>query len=317
MTPRTSLLHVVAVSVLCWGVALGTAGGEEAPAPTNDEMHGDVHGGTYSEEGPDACLGCHQSPGMSAIFGSVHMATSDARAPGGQHQCESCHGPMGDSLPMHGDAVISFGAEAATPVEEQNEVCLGCHQETAADWSSSAHAADDLGCVSCHTIHSDHDPVLTLTEQPEQCYTCHLKERGQMQRPYVHPVRFGKMNCSTCHDAHGSPTEFALKHDTLNETCYSCHAEKRGPFAFEHAPAAEDCSLCHESHGSSHAGMLTKAAPVLCQQCHSQRDHPSIRFTSEGLEDDSRSSFILASGCMNCHSGVHGSNHPSGITLTR
>jgi len=27
--------------------------------------------------------------------------------------------------------------------------------------------------------------------------------------------------------------------------------------------------------------------------------------------------FLLAGGCINCHSQVHGSNHPSGVKLMR
>ena len=306
MTLRVALSGLLAAVLLCGGTAVVTADDEAESAMPE-----------YSEAGADDCLGCHQEPGMAEFFRSPHAAVSDPRAPGGQHQCESCHGPLGAHLPMHGDAVISFGAGAHTSVDEQNGVCLECHQDVDTHWASSVHASEDLACVSCHTIHTQHDPVLSISEEPERCYACHKKERGQMHRPYAHPVRFGKMNCSTCHAAHGSPADAALKQVTLNETCWECHAEKRGPFAFEHAPASEDCSLCHEPHGSSHPGMLVKTPHLLCQQCHSERDHPSIRFTPAGLEEDSRSGFLLGRSCMNCHSNVHGSNHPSGSTLTR
>ena len=29
------------------------------------------------------------------------------------------------------------------------------------------------------------------------------------------------------------------------------------------------------------------------------------------------SRFVTAKGCLNCHSQVHGTNHPSGVSLTR
>ncbi len=251
------------------------------------------------------------------IFQSAHGSAGDLRGPFGQHQCESCHGALGENLPLHGDAVISFGSDAKTSVEDQNGMCLDCHQQTAGHWNNSTHAAEDLGCVDCHKVHVENDSMFSVTGQPDGCYGCHLKERGQMARPYAHPVRYGKMNCSTCHDAHGSSAEFALNRVNINETCYGCHAEKRGPFTFEHAPAAEDCSLCHQAHGSIHASMLTKTAHLLCQQCHSQGGHPAVRYTSDGLSSDSPSSFVLAGRCMNCHSQVHGSNHPSGITQTK
>lgn len=296
---------VLTLTLFCAGNVVAATEAEESELPI------------YSSDGADSCLECHGSPLVTEIFRSVHSAASDARSPFGQHQCESCHGPQGQHLPAHGEAITTFGQDAATPVDVQNEMCLGCHQETAGRWHSSAHGAEDLGCADCHVLHAERDSVLTMTEQPDRCYSCHLKERGQMSRPYVHPVRQGKMNCSACHDAHGSSADFGLKRPNLNETCYQCHAEKRGPFVFEHPPAAEDCSLCHDVHGSNHPAMLTRTAPLLCQQCHSQGGHPSISYTAAGLPDDMPSPFLLAGSCMNCHSDVHGSNHPSGITLMR
>jgi DmsE family decaheme c-type cytochrome len=300
-------LHPVAfiLAFFCAGIAGAAADGDESELPV------------YSADGADTCITCHSSPEVAGIFRSVHSAASDARGPFGQFQCESCHGPQGRYLPTHGEAITSFGPDAATPVEVQNDVCLDCHKKTADRWKTSAHGAEDLGCADCHVLHTERDTVLTVKGQPDRCYTCHLKERGQMFKPYVHPVRYGKMNCSACHDAHGSSVGFALKRPNLNETCYTCHAEKRGPFVFEHPPAAEDCSLCHEPHGSNHPAMLTRTAPLLCQQCHSQSGHPSVSYTSAGLPDDSPSPFVLVGSCMNCHSEVHGSNHPSGITLMR
>jgi len=295
---------VLALALCCVGfVEAATEGVSESPV--------------FSPEGADTCLACHDTPAVTGIFRSAHSAAADARSPFGQHQCESCHGPQGQHLPWHGDAIISFGPDARTPVGIQNDMCLACHGATKGDWLSSSHAAGDLGCADCHVLHAGHDSMLSVTEQPDRCYACHLQQRGQMFKPYVHPVRQGKMNCSACHDPHGSAAEFELTRNTLNETCYECHAEKRGPFVFEHPPAAEDCSLCHAVHGSGHPAMLTKRPPLLCQQCHSQSGHPSVSYTSAGLPGGSPSPFILAGGCLNCHGSVHGSNHPSGISLMR
>jgi len=106
---------------------------------------------------------------------------------------------------------------------------------------------------------------------------------------------------------------------TLNQTCFSCHADKRGPLLWEHAPVAEDCSLCHTAHGSVRSALLTKSPPLLCQQCHSAADHPSAARTSSSLPGGSAggSIFLVAGSCTNCHSQVHGSNHPAGAKLMR
>ena len=128
------------------------------------------------------------------------------------------------------------------------------------------------------------------------------------------------MGCSDCHSPHGSNTVAMLNKPTLNQTCFSCHADKRGPMLWEHAPVAEDCALCHTAHGSVRSALLTKSPPLLCQQCHAPADHPSVARTSQSLPGGTApggSVFLVAGGCTNCHSRVHGSNHPAGAKLMR
>ena len=106
---------------------------------------------------------------------------------------------------------------------------------------------------------------------------------------------------------------------TLNQTCYTCHADKRGPLLWEHAPVSEDCSLCHTSHGAVRTALLNKSPPLLCQQCHSAAGHPSAARTGAALPGGGAGGqiFLLAGSCTNCHSQVHGSNHPAGAKLMR
>jgi len=159
---------------------------------------------------------------------------------------------------------------------------------------------------------------LTASGQTETCLSCHIRQRGDFYKASVHPVRYGTMRCSDCHSPHGSGAAGKLlARPTLNQTCYACHAEKRGPLLWEHAPVSEDCSLCHTPHGSVHPALLKKPAPLLCQQCHSPAGHPSFAYTPNGLPGGTPSGFLLAGSCTNCHSQVHGSNHPSGAKLMR
>ena len=125
------------------------------------------------------------------------------------------------------------------------------------------------------------------------------------------------MACSDCHNVHDGNNDFLLVEDNVNDTCYSCHAEKRGPFLWEHAPVTEDCTLCHRPHGSNHPALLTKRAPLLCQQCHSASGHPAVAYTSEELDSSRNARFLMSRGCQTCHAQVHGSNHPSGSTQIR
>lgn len=275
-------------------------------------------GPALSRSGADGCLRCHRDAALQAVFASVHGERDDSRTPMAQLECESCHGPQGEHPRGGKESIIDFGPDATSPVAEQNATCLGCHESLVGnDWHMGEHAAQDLSCASCHSSHVARDPVLASSTQADVCYDCHPRQRGQVQKPYAHPVRFGRMDCSSCHAPHGSATEASLRRLTLNETCYECHAEKRGPFLFEHQPATEDCSVCHAPHGSNHPAMLTRRAPLLCQQCHSQAFHPSVSWTSSGLPDDTPSAFLLSGGCLNCHAQMHGSNHPSGIRPMR
>lgn len=292
-------------------------------------------GVTYTDKGADACLKCHDDARIMAIFKTKHAQPADERTPFAKLQCETCHGPGAEHVehekeeeeeiggehvrePDEVARIRFFGAESTTPPEEQNRVCLGCHENKARiGWNGSKHGNAELSCANCHQIHAEHDKVRTKAEQPEVCFNCHKKERADTYKVSVHPIRQGQMACSECHDPHGSSTEALLKRPTLNETCYTCHAEKRGPFLWEHAPVAEDCTNCHTPHGSIHPALLTKRPPLLCQQCHSQAGHPSVAYTADGLPPTGASPFLLGKSCLNCHSQIHGSNHPSGVKLSR
>ncbi|RLU00690.1 DmsE family decaheme c-type cytochrome [Ketobacter sp.] len=265
-----------------------------------------------------ACLQCHTvqvSPAVHGIFANHHGAGKA----GNSGFCSQCHGGSaahrGDPLKHPPD--IRFGEQASAP-HQQNEVCLDCHKgQQRMAWSGSAHEQEQLACASCHSLHPVQDPVLAAGQQADRCFDCHRSVQAKTQLPSTHPTAAGQMQCSDCHNPHGSPTPASLTGVTLNDTCFGCHAEKRGPFLFEHAPAAEDCGLCHDPHGSINRDLLTNRTPFLCQQCHSAAFHPSQLLDGSGLPAGSANMNLLGGNCLNCHSQVHGSNHPSGGRLTR
>ena len=284
-------------------------------------------GTEYTEKGADTCLMCHVEGGdfpVFAIFKTKHANRADKRAPfgPGHFQCEACHGPGKKHADGGGgpDGINSQKATSFLTPKERNKYCLECHEGSARiGWHASTHDNNNLACASCHKIHAERDPVLAKATQPEVCYKCHRKERADFSKPSTHPVRFGKMSCSDCHSPHGSNSTGMLIKPTVNQTCYTCHAEKRGPFLWEHAPVAEDCTLCHHPHGSVNQARLKKNPPLLCQQCHSVAGHPSVARTPAGLPGGAGGgqAFLRAGSCLNCHSQIHGSNHPSGSKLMR
>ena len=282
---------------------------------------------TPAKEAVRVCTKCHdesEKKPVLSILKSKHAVMADKRTPFADQACITCHGQSEEHLkkPAEGQkrapADIVFGLKGATPVTAKNDTCLVCHESgLRAHWKGSAHEFQGVACSACHTVHAGQDPVLAKLTQPQTCFACHQDKRAEILRPSSHPIKEGKMACGECHNPHGSSGPKLLVKGTVNETCYTCHAEKRGPFLWEHAPVREDCTLCHKPHGSVHASLLKQRGPWLCQQCHLVQFHPSTAYSGTGLPGAARTPQLLAKNCLNCHSQVHGSNHPSGVRKTR
>lgn len=298
-----------------------------APAPTPAQGPASAAEPVAVPEAAEACLMCHDDPGVAAILQTPHAVAADPRSGFAEHGCATCHGPSEAHMrrPPRGgkrappDVVFAPGGEQ--PADAANRACLGCHQgEAALHWQGSRHETEGLACTDCHRAHVAGDPVLDRATQAEVCYACHRRQRAEALQPSAHPMHDGRMACSDCHAAHGSTGPALLDAGTVNETCYRCHAETRGPFLWEHPPAREDCLSCHRPHGSVHAPLLTQRTPWLCQQCHLAQFHPSTALSGTGLPGDTRpsgSQSMLGRDCMNCHVQVHGGNHPSGPGTVR
>lgn len=267
--------------------------------------------------GSETCRLCHEK--QYERFATTTMGKLFLKHPRTEKEgqgCESCHGAGKLHAESSGDSyegLITFSKNDPTPVDRRNSVCLGCHQKSARlHWQGSAHEARGLACTVCHRVMDNHSERYQLAKptEIETCGQCHIQREAQLMRSTHMPLREGKMTCSSCHNPHGSISDALLKANSVNELCYSCHAEKRGPFLWEHPPAMENCANCHESHGSNHEALLITAKPKLCQKCHLETRHPT-------QPHDPRTRFVFNRSCTNCHSTIHGSNHPSGRAYQR
>ena len=273
--------------------------------------------------GMDICEACHEDITIGMRM-NPHGQAADSRTPFAGEGCETCHGPGSLHVEADGESaagMLGFNADKGESTQRQNTACSACHQGGSfLHWPASAHEHDDMACSSCHRVHTP-DPVLERTTQAEACYQCHTSIRAQSYQASTHPIREHKLVCSDCHNAHGGMGPAQLRQLSINENCYACHAETRGPFLWEHYPVTEDCSLCHRVHGSNHPALLTQQGPQLCQLCHQDIRAQGRRHVSRFLDfddaDAARGRFIVGLNCMNCHSQVHGSNHPSGAYLLR
>jgi DmsE family decaheme c-type cytochrome len=286
-------------------------------------------GGDGDYVGSDTCVTCHQDQERrfkNTIMGKVMQ---HPRNPLEARGCESCHGPGRAHVEAGGSKetiAIRFGKDSPNSVAEQNAVCEECHSRGShLFWKGSPHESRGMACVDCHQVKQEVQLSLTadarfnapLTEnkgvkmqQPELCLRCHVMRRAQLQRSSHMPYREGKVTCTSCHNPHGTPNPSQLVQSTINENCLSCHTERRGPFLWEHPPVMENCANCHEPHGTNNPQLLKVRMPRVCDSCHDASRHPTQAQSLSSIKNFNR-------GCTNCHSYIHGSNHPSGSAFLR
>ena len=297
------ILSYTAISLMALALLLGasTAMAQEVHWAGLNASFGDA---SYVMDS-SVCFSCHEDS-QQPFAQTTHAKVFQYGATPAGGTCESCHGPRG----LHADNPT---AELALTGAQQSAVCLQCHSGgTRMYWQSSAHKSAGVDCASCHTLMEkiSDSALLSKADEESLCYTCHADVRAQMGKAYHHPVREGQMNCSSCHNVHGSVGKSLLKEATVNETCFTCHQEKRGPFVWEHAPVRENCATCHDVHGSNQRDLLNAKGSFLCLQCHSYGGHIN-------LPRYNRTSNPIGQGCVNCHMTQHGSNSPSGAKFTR
>lgn len=267
-----------------------------------------------AEAGAAACAGCHEKQ-ASSLKSTAHGARLEKiKGLAFEKTCETCHG---DGSTHAGAPDKSNIFNPATAKEKASETCLTCHSadRNRMFWAGSAHQGES--CVSCHKVHGGHQTLLAKKTELDLCTTCHKDVKADLVKRSKHPLRdtttksgAGKMSCSSCHNAHGARGEKLIAAQSINDKCYECHNEKKAPVLWEHAPVKEDCMICHSPHGSSNNKMLAVKVPRLCQSCHMQGRHQSGVLAKNSVYAVNRS-------CLNCHSMVHGSNHPSGTVLQR
>ena len=213
-----------------------------------------------------------------------HADVPPPKNPNSAKACAICHFRWVDTffIEGRGSDLVGYQSEkvAATP-----EMCRSCHDGSIAD--SRARLSGDFG------------------------HRTNVAPPADMKIPKIFPLdEDGKMQCATCHTAHGVPsgpdseeTIFMRTSNRSSAMCRMCHPGKAGSSAagnhplggskqevprelvVRYAKTGQDrhqvmCETCHTAHGSPDKHFLVKSAgnSSLCLACHRDKNV----FTADG-----------------------------------
>lgn len=215
-------------------------------------------------------------------------------------------------------AVVAAPAAAAAEKEAPTgeyvgaETCATCHEEVAAAFKSTPHAASSKGCEGCHGPGKAHVDgggdktkirafsTMSALDSSSTCMECHNKGNQKHWVGSMHDTR--RMACTACHEPHpkaGVHNSALLKQPQMI-LCTSCHLQKKAQLLRPgHMPLREgklQCTSCHNPHGTPNDRMLWQTSiNQNCYSCHAEKrgpflwEHPPVR-----------------ENCLNCHD-AHGS----------
>lgn len=259
----------------------------------------------------DACKTCHEEI-YTAWEKTPHWKTTLNKEGGPSKMgCQGCHGPAADHVADPSDKSKLFLFDKASN-KDINARCLSCHAGGTEHMKAvnSIHSENDVSCTSCHSPHHPKTKEFMLAKaQPELCFSCHLAQKPQFDMPFHHRVNEGLIQCSDCHNVHGTVKPKQVRASAQGDAvCFTCHADKQGPFVFEHDPVkTEGCQSCHVPHGGPNQHMLRfSTVNLLCLQCHT---NSIVSAAPSAPSFHNQATQFQA--CTLCHTQVHGSNFDS------
>lgn len=173
-----------------------------------------------------ACLQCHTSR-QQPIAGTQNRFAAQPFWEGGV-SCERCHGP-GQAHAARRGAIVNPGKLTA---EARDSVCAQCHLTGAARVARRSKAAYRPGAILSASL-----AVFVWDDGSgsEPTATSHYE---RLNRSACKRASGGKLWCGTCHDPHGTASDYRAK-------CLGCHQVSQCK------QSAGDCITCHMPKGES------------------------------------------------------------------
>ncbi len=266
------------------------------------------------------CFTCHADKKPSEITGKIH--------PPAIRDCVKCHDPH--TSPNKNQLL------KPTSGDKDANLCLSCHDTGVnVPEKGSRHAALDMGCDTCHSVHKTGEPGKQefdyhLTKPaPALCAGCHdLKDAALVKAHQGQP--FENTNCISCHDPHQSDSPKLLQKfvhvpfaggscDTCHAApqdgkvvltqadsralCVTCHEDKAKEIEsakVQHPGAAGECTTCHNPHAGKTPGFIQPDPVNACLACHSdQAEQHKKKFLHQP---------VFQQGCATCHTPHGGDN---------
>ncbi len=275
----------------------------------------------HPTEGREDCLACHDTGGMRPFPADHAGRTSDS--------CLGCH--QAGAAPTPGPPSVDV---VPTPIQEPelfaDNSCVTCHEglggksaQITADWKEGVHAAQGVGCVSCHggdpnqaEMAAAMSPqagflgVLAKSQIPGLCGSCH--SRVDLMRPYDLPtdqfdqywqskhgqaLLLGDQNVATCFDCHDGHKVMKVKDPgalvyPTNEPamCARCHAD--AALMASYTIPTDQYDLYQNSvHGVAVLQNQDQRAPT-CSTCHGKHGAAPPGYAQ------------VANVCGQCHSAT-------------
>jgi DmsE family decaheme c-type cytochrome len=301
---RMILSCMLAFLVVCFlPLVLCAQRNTSSPTPQTSAALPGTTAGPYAET--EICKTCHQEVWDKHFANTPHSALLK----GDQHGCQGCHGPAQAHVDGGGDVTKIIRFETLTPAQTA-AICTKCHQSSleTQNFSKSVHLANGVSCTSCHSPHNSTDVnFLLVKSQTALCYGCHAAQKAEFARPYRHRVDAGLIQCSDCHNPHGTQVGHQVRSAAGQfAVCTKCHTDAMGPFVFEHAPVKteDSCLSCHVPHGSTNPRLLqVNNVNFLCLRCHTPNSNGAAPGAPSFHNQNTK-----YQACTMCHTQIHGSN---------